>query len=102
MARQQLWITFDNLKRQMFVKSELRHLLLKGMLKNTNTSLAIHHYMLFKKTRLTRISSRIQHRNRCVVSGRKWNVLKKTQYSRFVFRKESYEGTIPGLRRASW
>ena len=101
MGRQQAWVNFDNLKRQLYVRSELRHLLLTSFLKNTNTPLAVHHYMLFKKTRLQRFSSRIQHRNRCVVSGRQWNVLHKTQYSRFVFRKESYEGTIPGLRRAS-
>jgi len=93
---------FDNLKRKLYVKHELRHLLLKGFIKNTNTSLTTHHYMLFKKTRLVRFSSRIQHRNRCVVSGRNWNVIHKTRYSRFVLRKESYEGTIPGLSRASW
>lgn len=101
MSRQRMWIMFDNLKRQLYVKNELRHLLLKGLLKNSNTTLSTHHFMLFKKSRLVRFSSRVQHRNRCVASGRNWNILHKTKYSRFVFRKEGYEGRIPGLSRAS-
>lgn len=40
--------------------------------------------------------------NRCVITGRNWNVLKKTQYSRFCFRNESYKGFLPGVKRLSW
>ena len=97
-----MWVLFDNLKRQIHVKHELKHLLLKGLSKNTNTSHLVHHLILFRKAHLIRMSSRIQHRNRCVVSGRNWNVINKARYSRFVFRKESYEGNMPGLKRASW
>lgn len=71
MTRQAAWVHFDFLKRQLYVKSELRHLLLKSLLKNTNLPLVAHHQLLYKKTRLGRFSSRIQHRNRCVMSGRK-------------------------------
>jgi ribosomal protein S14 len=46
-------------------------------------------------------SSKSRLRNRCVRSGRQYNVLRKTQTCRFVFRFESYEGLLPGVSRSS-
>jgi len=50
---------------------------------------------------MSRASSITQTRNRCVVSGRKWMIVQKARYARFVFRKESYSGNLPGLSRGS-
>ena len=51
---------------------------------------------------LPRISSKVFITHRCAFSGRVWSVNRKTRYSRFLFRTESYDGNIPGCRRASW
>ena len=57
---------------------------------------------MFCNSNLTLNTSHARLRNRCIQSGRQYNVLQKTQTCRFVFRFESYDGLLPGIRRSSW
>lgn len=102
MTRQQQWIKLDQYRRRQFLKSELKKKILKSIIKNTYITNSVRYFAFYNYTLMTRSSSVTQTRNRCVVSGRKWMIIQKTRYSRFVFRKESYMGNLPGLSRGSW
>lgn len=102
MIRELQWKMLDNYKRKLFLKFELKRLLLNSIMKNSNVLWTHRYYALYKKSKLVRLSSIIQHKNRCVRTGRRWSVVKLTKYSRFVFRNEMMNGHLPGFQRASW
>ena len=102
MIRELRWKTIDNYKRKLFLKIELKRLILNSIIKNSYLPRTYRYSALYNKTRLSRINSAIQHKNKCVITGRVWSVIKKTKYSRFAFRTESYNGHLPGFKRASW
>jgi len=85
----------------MYVKYEIKSKLLRSILRNKNIPQAYRYFALFQKSLLPKSSSVVKQTNRCVQSGRQWNVLRKTKLSRFVFRFRSYEGLLPGVRRSS-
>lgn len=91
----------DNLRRKCFLKNEIKKIMLKSLLNNSNIPLSYRYYSLYNRSKLTRLNSINQQKNKCVVTGRVWSTVKKTNYSRFVFRLESNNGNIPGFRRSS-
>ena len=102
MTRHLLWIKVDNYKRILFLKYELQRFLLKSFKKNQNIIFVNRYKSLYFLTTLPKLSSFSYTNKRCVVSGRVWSVARKTNYSRFIFRTESYNANIPGISRASW
>lgn len=70
-------------------------------MRNESSTYMARSYALYNKSLIIRFSSKVEQRNRCVVTGRVHNVLKKTQYSRFVFRTEAYIGNMPACRKAT-
>lgn len=92
----------DNLKRKLFLKNEIKRFLLKSLIVNQNLPLIYRYFAYYNKIKLSRMSSIIQQKNKCTQTGRVWTTVKMTNYSRFVFRKESYSGNLPGFKRASW
>lgn len=100
--REKQWIAIDKFKRNLFIKNELKRFILKNITKNDFLLISNKYYINYKKNKLIRWSNINQQVNKCVKTGRTWSVLKLTRYSRFVFRKESNSGNIPGFRRASW
>lgn len=102
MNRKFQWKLLDNFKRKLFLKQQLKNILLKSFLVNKNLPLSYRYLAFFEKIKIKRWAKIIQQRNRCIVTGRVHNVLRNTKYSRFVFRSESYAGNLPGFRRASW
>lgn len=102
MIRQDQWKLLDQHRRIYYVKFELKNKLLKSICINRKLPLSYRYFSLFKKSLLPKTSSIVKQRNRCIVTGRQWNVLQKTKTSRFVFRSQSYESFLPGVRRDSW
>lgn len=102
MNRHDLWVNIDNYKRTMFLKGELKKIILKSIKKSKNISYMRRYQASYYLVNLPRISSNVALVNRCVVSGRVWSVNRKTKYSRFFFRTEAGNSNIPGCRRASW
>lgn len=92
----------DNLRRKLFLKTEIKRILLNSIIQNRYLTPTYRYLALYNKTRLGRLNSKVQHKNRCVRSGRIWSVNHLTKYSRFIFRVESYHGHLPGFKRASW
>ncbi len=102
MIRENRWKYIDNFKRKLFLKNELKKMLLNSIIKNSNVPLAHRYFAFYNKSKLLRFSSLNQQKNKCVETGRIWSTVKNTKYSRFYFRTQSNEGNIPGFRRASW
>lgn len=102
MSRGEQWIKLDILKRKLFLKKQIKRILMKSIYLNKNLPLSYRYLAYFEKIKEKRWSTLIRQRNRCTVTGRVHNVNKKTGYSRFIFRSEAYKGNLPGFRRASW
>lgn len=102
MPRETQWKLVDNFKRKLFLKHEIKKIILKSILKNDNLPRTYRYFAFFNKSKLIRQSSISQQKNKCVKTGRRWYLVKNTKYSRFVFRIESYKGHLPGFSRASW
>jgi ribosomal protein S14 len=73
----------------------------KTIATNKTVPLAYRFFLKFKISSTITTTSLTKHRNRCVVSGRTYNVIRKAQYSRFVFRDRSNFGYLPGVSRLS-
>ena len=52
--------------------------------------------------KLPRNSSRVRLHNRCKITGRPKGYMRKFGISRVTFREMAGEGTIPGIKKASW
>ncbi len=102
MIRENRWKFIDIFRRKLFLKNELKKIILKSLIKNNNIPLSHRYYALYNKSKLYRFSSISQQKNKCVETGRIWSTVKKTNYSRFFFRTESNVGNLPGFKRASW
>jgi len=100
--REQQWILIDNFKRKIFIKNELKKIILKSLIKNSFIFDANRYLAHYRKNKISRFKNVIQQHNRCFISGRRWYVLKITRLSRFKFRDHSYSGLLPGFSRASW
>jgi ribosomal protein S14 len=102
MNRALSWKLIDNLKRKAFLKTEIKKITLKGISYNTLLPISYRYLSLYHYSKISKTLSIIQHKKKCVKTGRVWSTEKYTKYSRFVFRRESYQGNTPGFRRASW
>jgi hypothetical protein len=70
MIREKRWLALDNYRRKMFLKYELKRLILKSISKNEATPYAVRYQALFYKNQLIRFSTIGSQRNRCVITGR--------------------------------
>ena len=80
---------------------EVKQRILKSALRNSTIPFK---YKVFLRLQLVKIEKKYsltRHRNRCLITGRVWNVLKKVQFSRFAFRKKAHLGDLPGVSRLS-
>jgi len=102
MIRENRWKTIDNFKRKLFLKNELKQILLLSLIKNNKLPLTYRYFAFYNKSKLIRLSSITQQKNKCAITGRVWSTVKLTKFSRFLFRTESNNGNLPGFQRASW
>jgi small subunit ribosomal protein S14 len=92
----------DLLKRQLYVKYEIKYHLLKSLIFNQQLTPIVRFYALYKLQTLVVNSSVATQINRCVLSGRSYNVLSKFKYSRFTLRQQTNVGAVVGNKRFSW
>ena len=102
MDRTTAWVRMDAIKRRIFIKNEIKKQFLTSIKRSKVVPFSRRYQAACYLSRLPRISSVTQIRNRCVISGRVWSVNNKTKYGRFVLRENAYKSNIPGLSRASW
>lgn len=102
MDRHNLWVSMDNYKRKIFIKQEIKKILLVSYKSSKKATYLNRYKASFYLSMLPRSSAKTRITNRCVFSGRVWAVNRKTNYSRFLFRDQAYNSNLPGFRRASW
>jgi small subunit ribosomal protein S14 len=102
MKLEEQWKLMDILKRRFYIKFELKKTLYKSLIFNKNITVILRFYALYKLSSLQKYTSITKQNNRCVISGRSYNVLSKFKYSRFVLRSETNSGNTPGFSRISW
>ena len=93
-----LWKLMDNLKRKNFIKYELKKKLI-GFKKSKKINKIYLEYINFKESSISSKYSFTKINNRCIISGRNYNVYNKFQYSRFKLRKEGYLGNIASMQK---
>lgn len=101
MDRHNLWKSVDNFKRKVFLKNEIKKSFLKSIKKNKYMSYLQRSKASFYLSSLPKTSTITYRNNRCYVTGRSQSVDKKTNMSRFEFRKRTYSSDLPGFKRAS-
>lgn len=57
---------------------------------------------VYKLNAMSKNSSPIRLRNRCLMTGRARGFLRKFKMSRICFRELASQGIIPGVTKASW
>lgn len=60
----------DYLRRKLFLKNELKKIILNSIIKNKKVPLIHRYFALYNKSKLIRFSSIVQQKNKCVQTGR--------------------------------
>ena len=102
MNRKLQWKLMDNYRRKIFLKNELKKKILTSISHNQNLPLLYRYLAYWNKNKISKLISKTQHNDKCIITGRVWNVNIYTKFSRFKFRQEVYKGNLPGFSRSSW
>ncbi len=92
----------DNLKRKYYLKFEIIKYVYKSFLKNDYLNNLHKYYIYLKFSSFFNYSSKVYKKNRCIVSGRRYGLVKYFKLSRFFFRKNVLKLNVSGLKRRSW
>lgn len=99
MSRKNRFIFMDSYKRKFFLKNEYKKKMVSFYESNYCNSFLDSYKLLLIKSQTPFISNRSRIRNRCLISGRSFNITKKLKISRFLFRKGVYSNSIPNFRK---
>ena len=99
MSRQEQWNLLDKFRRKVYFKKELKLRLLKSLKKNTSLTTSRNLLLNLQLSSGRNMNFFTQRNNRCLISGRKHTILKKTSTSRFVFRVSAYQSFLPSVQR---
>ncbi len=92
----------NNRRKKMIDAKRASREALKAVIMDKNTSPEERMQAVMKLAKKPRNSSRVRHRNRCVLTGRPRGVYSKFGLCRIKIRDLAGEGQIPGLVKASW
>jgi len=92
----------DQKRRTLFLKNEQKRVEYKSLLKNSLIPQKEKREFLKKLNKLSRNSSKVRIRNRCILTGRGRGVYSKYRLSRIRFRELASQGLIPGVIKANW
>ena len=70
MDRHNLWLSVDKYKRKIFIKKELKRVILKSIKLNKNSLLSRRYLAAYLLSKQPRFSSFNFYNNRCTISGR--------------------------------
>lgn len=91
----------DQIKRERFLKKELRLKTLKTLYHDLSLPKSVRQKAQVQIAKL-RKSTKVKIRNRCFISGRSRAVYRKIGLSRIMIRELGHEGGIIGMYKASW
>jgi ribosomal protein S14 len=96
MERKQIRLSRDEIRRVMFLKKELKRMILKSILKNQQLSPKIRGFALYKLQTENVYYSR--QKNFCILTGKSGSVLKLTNTSRQMLNKLAQEGSVINVK----
>ena len=92
----------DQKRRTLVSKNELKRLQYKTIITDLSIPKEIRYKYVCKLNNLSRNSSNVRIRNRCVITGRGRAVYRFCKLSRICFRELAAQGLIMGISKASW
>jgi len=96
MDRKTIRLSRDEIRRIMYLKQELKRLILKSILKNQQISPKIRGFALYKLQSENVFFSR--QKNFCVLTSKSGSVLKLTNTSRQMLNKMAQDGSLINLK----
>jgi len=92
----------DHTKRKTFEQFEPQRQALRYLIRNTSLPDWVRTKAQFDLRNMHCYTRPTQIKNRCIAGGVARSVLRKFRMGRFQFRMNALEGTIPGVKKASW
>ena len=92
----------DQKRRNLFLKNELKRMQYKVLIKNFDIPGEIKDECVFKLNKISRNSSKVRIKNRCVLTGRGRAVYSFCRLSRIRFRELASQGLLLGVSKSSW
>ena len=96
------FILKDRRFRILYNQYERRRQILRAIIDNLKLPIKLRAKAYYSLVLLPRNSSITRRRNRCVLTGRSRAVYRNFGLSRLRFRKLAWQGSINGVKKASW
>ena len=95
-------VTKDLINRKIFIKNELKRVILKSIIQNKNVKPIVRSYAYFKLVHFSRKYSISNQINVCLIRGRNKGVWKFAQMSRHAINKLAINGFLQNIKIKSW
>ncbi len=92
----------DKKRRRIFANKEVQRLILLFLIRNTKLSAAQRLLLTHRLQEISRDSSIVRLKNRCVLTNRSKGVYRQFRMSRVRLREMLANGLIPGYKKAVW
>lgn len=92
----------DKKKRKLYLKNELKRLQYKTLINDSSISNEFRYNYIQKLNQLSRNSSSVRIKNRCILTGRGHSVYNFCKLSRIKFRELAAQGSLMGVTKSSW
>jgi len=92
----------DKAKRLLVKKQEARRVGLKSFIRDGRLPLSYRWKCSLRLSRMSRNSSKVRVKNRCVITGRAKSVHRQFKISRIALRELASMGLINGVMKSSW
>ena len=88
--------------RTLVARAEYRRLWYKAILQDRSLPQPLRYEFMFKLNKISKKSSAVRTKNRCVMTGRGKGVLRAFNCSRIALRELISKGEIAGVTKSSW
>ncbi len=92
----------DKNRRISFANKEVQRLILLYLIQNHKLSSAQRLLLIMRLQKISRDSSLVRLKNRCVLTNRSKGIYRKFRLSRIRLREMLANGIIPGYKKAVW
>ena len=92
----------DLKRRKLYYKKELKRVQLKTLIQNFKISKKSRFSYIMELNKISRNSSLVRFKNRCILTSRGHAVLRFCRLSRIKFRELATQGLLMGITKSSW
>ena len=102
MKREEKNIMIDWIKKKLFLKNEIKSIIIKSIFQNRYIPNVKRCYMKVVNTRVKKKSSISSQKKRCVITGQSNSVYKNFEINRHVVKRFNNVGLIQGVTVKKW